>query len=294
MRGFVALAVVSTAACVSTRFDEGQLLCRTSDATPCPVGLICARDGRCRASDLVASAGSVTGAGGAAGVGGAGGGSACQPKVCGPSGLCGMGLDDGCGKSISCGCKGGVSCVGNSCSCAPEPAHAAAKGSDFAVNSAEWLSPANILANDDNRAIATLAGGKTTHRLLAQTFKLALGSPSGSDGVHVDAIHAYYYRSSAGSGTVHDAAVLLIDDKGALKGSDQATQDPWPVGTDAKVEYVWKVPADVALGAAELRSANFGVMLEARNDSSASGSARVDYVAMSVDFHCDLGSVPLP
>lgn len=285
----LALAIALLAGCVSTRFDDGQLLCRPSDAKPCPEGLLCASDGRCRSAEIVPGSG-----GGGAGGGGAGAGGSCQPKTCGASGICGMGLDDGCGHAISCGCKGGVSCLDGACSCATEGAHPAGKGSDVAVYAAEWLSPGNILANDNNRAIATLSPGQRTHRLLAQGFKVALGSPEGTDGVKVDAIHAYVYRSGAGTGAVHDAAILLLDDKGALKGADLATKDPWATAGDTKAEYVWKVPADVAFGPTEIRSPNFGVLIEARNDASTSGSARVDYVAVSVDFHCDPASVPLP
>jgi hypothetical protein len=297
MPRFPALALCAVAiatACVSTRFDDGQLLCRPSDAEPCPAGLTCAHDGKCHTPEVAATLAGV--GGGAAttstgpGAGGAGGSLPCQPKECGASGLCGMDLDDGCGHTLSCICRDGVSCLNNACSCPGDAnEHPAGKGTDFAVNAVAWTNPDNILANDDNRAIATLAPGQKTHRLVAQSFKLTPGAAPGTAGVFIDAVHVFVYRSGSGTGSVHDAAVRLLDEQGALLASEKAVTTTWPT-TDGKREYVWKVPTDVKLGADQVRSANFGVMVEATNTSKSSASARVDFITLKLDFHCDLTS----
>jgi hypothetical protein len=266
MRCAVALILVMVPlACVSRRFDDGQLLCDAQgSADVCPSPLTCASDGRCRASGT------------------------CFPKTCDDlAPACGA-LDDGCGHPLACGCVTGAACDLNGpsgiCICHVEGT-AKVAASEPEGGGIAWSKPEKALVSDNVSAeVLAIGPGKTTERLGLTDWGIKL--PSGVK--EVWGFEVFVERRATGT-EIYDNGLRLTA-PGWISDIRKLVNVPWP-SSDAKATYgyrndLWTTMYDGQWFAKNAILPTFGVRVRAENQGTKDGGAFVDSVKLRVHYPC--------
>ena len=146
----------------------------------------------------------------------------------------------------------------------------------------DWLTPANISADDGTEAqitAATYDAADHSYRLKATNFGFDADIPAGStiNGITVE------IDRRAFAGAAQDQEVRLYDSTGTLVGDDKQTATAWPstlgVATYGGAADMWTSGLD----AADIRSAGFGVALIVLADA-ANTDIGVDFIRVTVDY----------
>lgn len=147
-----------------------------------------------------------------------------------------------------------------------------------------WLNPENARLSDGSYATAELVGAGESHYLKATNFGFAL--PTGST---VVGIIATVKRSSAPQETtpiIRDTKVELVKG-GVIGGSNKASAEVWPMGTDGIAEYgnatdLWGREWLYS----DINASTFGIALAANSVAivGPDGTARVDAITLSIFY----------
>jgi hypothetical protein len=288
------------AGCVDGDFADGVFLCDpAAGADGCPSGMACATDGRCRRGGTVAASSSgggtatssTTGSGGAttttssaggatssstSGAGGAGGGSGgtggCMPKSCAMdyAGVCGV-QDDGCGSTVDCGC---TACSGS------QTRAPLLVANDSTLGTINWGNEALAALEDGQYAVASTipANGGETRRLYAYRYQFTIPSAA-----TIDSIALRLVRRQAGGGTIEDLAIRLMTASQNPVASDKSVAGAWPDAAFMDANYSWGMSG---LSVAQVNSNDFGAAVRVTNTAGATGTARVDFMELTVAYSC--------
>ncbi|MBW2453290.1 MAG: hypothetical protein JRI68_02215, partial [Deltaproteobacteria bacterium] len=126
---------------------------------------------------------------------------------------------------------------------------------------------------------ATIPPQGESRRLYAYRYEFDV--PTGAT---IDSIDLRVVRRFAGSGTIVDQAVRLMESDTQPIGQDKSTTSLWPADFDSAT-YTWGWSGFTE----ELINSNaFGAVVRARNShSSSNATARVDYLELTVGYSCD-------
>ena len=166
------------------------------------------------------------------------------------------------------------------------PTNATAGASVITGTNTDWLNPGNIATAGTPYATAqiTVVTNGFSDYLRASGFNFALPA-----GAVVDGIQVSINRMSSNAATHQDAVISLTKDGSTVVGSNlAATTTEWPttigLASYGATNNVW----GTTWSAAEINSANFGVLLQVKNYSNRNNrTASVDYVRATVTYHMD-------
>lgn len=265
--------VLSLAACVDDRFDDGQFLCNPKGGNDeCPAEMVCGGDGRCSRQPASGTGGNV--------------GDGCKPLTCASAGKqCGS-VHDGCGKFIDCTCDQPLSCVSNKCECTHLKVETKSPRGLFFVGgsgTAEWHEADQLAAFDsDNVYVATTtevadAGKSHVLKLADFGFDLMVGAVVNGIGVSIE-------RSKAsGAGDVADSEVRVVLATGALP-LDGKKSGAWPaddgVATYGGEGALWDASS---IDLADVETTEFGVSISV-GASGGAATPRIDRVQLSIHY----------
>lgn len=149
--------------------------------------------------------------------------------------------------------------------------------SDTGIGAAAWTSPGNITAEDSSSASCTASGSDITHGLQATNFGFSIPSGATIDGVVATFRRRYVF------GTPVDYSVRLIKG-GVYTGTDKALGAFWPPAF-SKDSFggstdLW----GTTLSDTDVNASNFGVMIQAQDDTGFSSTFEVDSVEMTIHY----------
>lgn len=149
------------------------------------------------------------------------------------------------------------------------------------VGDVSWTNPGNAAASDNLYATASLGTADTTdttYYLMATGFGFNI-----PNGVTISGVVVEVERRASGSG-VRDYSVRLVVANTAVGSNNAFTATDWPT-TDTYVTYgsatdLW----GLTLTPADINSGGFGVAISATNTSTASRTAYIDHIRITIYY----------
>jgi hypothetical protein len=152
-----------------------------------------------------------------------------------------------------------------------------------------WTNPTKTSANDSSyatSAISNSVNGADSAILNVTAFGFSVPSTAIVRGISVDIKR----HSSSSTNTLKDTTIQLLK-AGTATGNNKATATSWPT-SDAVATYgtgsdLW----GAAWTASDVNNANFGVKIIVHNNGSASTTASIDYVTVTVTYSNDTNGI---
>ena len=154
----------------------------------------------------------------------------------------------------------------------------AGTGASVAYNSGNaWSNPGNITANDSSYATANFSSGANTEYIQGTNFGFAVPAGATINGILLE-VERNFQTSAA-----VDLSVRIVKG-GTVVGSDKASATAWTTG-DVIATYGSSVDLwGTTWTATDINSSTFGAALAADTNTGAFGTARVDFMRITVYF----------
>jgi hypothetical protein len=141
-----------------------------------------------------------------------------------------------------------------------------------------WSNTSNITSSNNSDASVSLGSSATSKFLDATSFGFSIPSNATING-----IVARVERAASSSGRIRDQTVQLLD-AGAGTGSNKAGSSTWGT-SDSTITYgsssdLW----GTTWTPAQINASNFGLHFQARNTTSSTTTATVDYMEITVYY----------
>lgn len=150
------------------------------------------------------------------------------------------------------------------------------------TGTAAWSGATGALASGGSSATVSLTGNATSNYLWVTGFGTNFSIPNGATilGIQVDVM-----RSPSNSSAIVDNGVRLIKADGTLAADNKAKTTTWGSGN---TQVTYGGPADfwgdLSWSAAAIKNSGFGVAFSAKNTSSQTRTANVDYIGVTITY----------